>query len=90
MESFAGHESTAQWAQHQRIEEWKKYGSHLIPFHQPKWETPTVVAAALRGVNWTASERESDASRNHYTNKKWHQTLGLHAVLEKLKPRNIS
>jgi len=51
MESFAGHESTAQWAQHQRIEEWKKYGSHLIPFHQPKWETPTVVAAALRGVN---------------------------------------
>jgi len=64
--------------------------SHFIPFDHPKWETPTLVSATLCGVNWTTSERESDASGNHYTDGRGHRILGVHAVLEKFKPRNIS
>ena len=39
---------------------------------------------------WCKLNRESDASGNHYTDGRWHLILGVHALLEKLKPRNIS
>ena len=68
----------------------RSQGSHLIPFHHPKWETPTLAPAALRGVNWTTSERESDASGSHFTDGRWRRILGFHSVPEKLKSRNIS
>jgi len=35
----------------------------------------TLVSAGLRGVNWTTSERKSDASGNHYTDGRWHRIL---------------
>ena len=53
----------------------RSQGPHLIPFHHPKWETPTLVSAARRDVSWTTSERESDASGNHYTDGRWHGSL---------------
>jgi len=60
----------------------RSQGSHLTTFRHPKWETPTLGSAALRDVNQTNAERESDASGNHYTDGKWHRILGVHAVLE--------
>jgi len=40
------------------------------------------------------TEPPQNASRmlsgNHYADGRWHRNLGVHAVLEKLKPRNLS
>jgi len=88
MESFAGHESIAQWTQYQWLEEWKKSGAP--PHSLPPPKVGNLGLSARRGVNWTTSERESDASGNYYTDGRWHRILGVHAVLEKPKQRSIS
>ena len=66
MESFGGMSLSHSGLNISGSRSGRSQGSHLIPFHHPKWETPTLGSAALRGVNWTTSERESDASGNHY------------------------
>jgi len=40
VESFAAHESIAQWTQHLWVQQWKKSGVPPHSLRHPKWETP--------------------------------------------------
>jgi len=87
MESLAGHESIAQWTVPRGVEEVRGPPKSLPP---SKVGNPDL---GLRRSAWCKLNHlrtRVGRSGNHYTDGRWHRILGVHAVLEKPKPQNIS